>query len=86
MPPEYDTITRGVHRFKDSKIKTKYMYLLTRRGLEEKAPVTSSFLKRKIREYEEIKKQIKALSQEIERGEAKDISPEEVREVLDGIS
>jgi len=55
-----------IHRFKDSKNKTKYVYLLTPRGLEEKARVTLSFLKRKVREYEEIKRQIKELSREIE--------------------
>jgi len=45
--------------------------------------VTLSFLKRKVREYEEIKRQIKELSREIERKEGQDIfSEDEVLEVL----
>ncbi|MBW2301791.1 MAG: MarR family EPS-associated transcriptional regulator [Deltaproteobacteria bacterium] len=75
-----------VHRFKDSSKKTKYVYVLTPRGLEEKARVTLSFLKRKVREYEEIKRQIRELSVEIEGKEGEDIFSEEVLEALDGVS
>ncbi|MBW1717851.1 MAG: hypothetical protein JRJ77_18995 [Deltaproteobacteria bacterium] len=45
-----------------------------------------SFLKRKVREYEEIKRQIRELSVEIERKEGEDIFSEEVLEALDGVS
>jgi len=75
-----------IHRFKDSSKNTKYVYVLTPRGLEEKARVTLSFLRRKLREYEEIKKQIQELSQEIEAKEGPDTFSEEVLEALDGVS
>ena len=55
-----------VNRFKGSNNKLKYIYVLTPRGLEEKAQITLSFLRRKTREYEEIKRQIRQLAQEVE--------------------
>ena len=75
-----------IHRFKDSSNRTKYMYLLTPRGMEEKTRVAMNFLKSKVREYEEIKRQIKELSVEIEGKEGEGIFSEEVLEVLDGVS
>ena len=56
-----------VNRFKSAKNKMPYTYLLTLRGMEEKSKLTINFLKRKLREYEEIKKQIGELSKEIEQ-------------------
>ena len=75
-----------IHRFKDSSNRTKYMYLLTPRGMEEKTRVAMNFLKSKVREYEEIKRQIKELSVEIEGKEGEGIFSEEVQEALDGVS
>ena len=75
-----------IHRFKDSSNRIKYMYLLTPRGMEEKTRVAMNFLKSKVREYEEIKRQIKELSVEIEGKEGEGIFSEEVLEVLDGVS
>ena len=75
-----------IHRFKDSSNRTKYMYLLTPRGMEEKTRVAMNFLKSKVREYEEIKRQIKELSVEIEGKEGEGIFSEEVLEALDGVS
>ena len=74
-----------IHRFKDSSNKTKYMYLLTPRGMEEKTRVAMNFLKSKVREYEEIKRQIKELSVEIEGKEGEDIFSDEVVKALEGI-
>ena len=54
-----------IRRFRASRNKIQYFYLLTSRGLEEKARLTTSFLRRKVLEYKEIKKQIKELSQEL---------------------
>ena len=54
-----------VDRFTSSDNKAAYMYLLTRKGIEEKARVTHGFLKRKMAEFEEIRKQIEELKQEI---------------------
>ena len=75
-----------IHRFKDSSNRTKYIYLLTPRGMEEKTRVATNFLKSKVREYEEIKKVIRELSQEIEGKESKDIFSDEVVKALEGIS
>ena len=46
--------------------KMGYMYLLTPRGIEEKSRLTFSFLKRKVIEYEILKKEINALKLESE--------------------
>ena len=54
-------------RFKSAKNKIPYTYLLTSKGLEEKAKMTLSFLKKKLSEYEEIKKQIRELHYEVEK-------------------
>ena len=45
--------------------KKAYSYILTPKGLEEKARVTLSFLKHKLREYEEIQKEIARLKKEV---------------------
>jgi len=50
--------------FQKSKNKFKYVYLLTPKGVAEKASLTSRFLKRKMSEYEELKAEIDALSAE----------------------
>ena len=55
-----------VKRFKSSKDKVPYSYILTPRGIEEKARITARFLKRKLVEYEEIKRQIAVLAEEVE--------------------
>jgi EPS-associated MarR family transcriptional regulator len=52
-------------RFRSSANKTAYMYLLTPRGLEEKARVTSRFLHRKMEEFTAIKKEIAKLTIEV---------------------
>ncbi|MFC1815074.1 MarR family EPS-associated transcriptional regulator [Thermodesulfobacteriota bacterium] len=53
-----------INRFKDSKNKFQYLYILTPRGLEEKAGLTVRFLKRKVSEYNDIKRQIRDLARE----------------------
>ena len=52
------------NNFRNSKNKKGYAYLLTPRGIEEKARITVQFLKIKIAEHEELKKEIKNLRQE----------------------
>jgi EPS-associated MarR family transcriptional regulator len=54
-----------VNRFKSAKNKIPYTYMLTPSGLEEKAKLTVTFLKRKLSEYEEIKRQIRELAGEV---------------------
>jgi hypothetical protein len=41
------------------------MYLLTPRGIDEKSKITAAFLRRKIAEYEELKREIQELRQEV---------------------
>ena len=53
--------------FKNSKNKTAYLYLLTPRGLEEKARVTRRFLQIKTQEYEALRREIEQISHEAER-------------------
>ena len=52
--------------FKQNPNKMGYAYLLTPQGIEEKSRLTFSFLKRKIIEYEILKKEIIALKLESE--------------------
>ena len=44
--------------FKNNPNKSEYLYLLTPAGMEAKAKVTLRFLKRKVGEYERIRKEI----------------------------
>jgi len=53
-----------IARFRDSRNKLQYLYHLTPRGLEAKDSLTVAFLKRKVLEYNEIKRQIKELALE----------------------
>jgi EPS-associated MarR family transcriptional regulator len=53
------------NNFKNSNNKAAYFYLLTPRGLEEKARITYHFLVKKTQEYERLKEEIKALEKEI---------------------
>ncbi|MCK5509035.1 MAG: MarR family EPS-associated transcriptional regulator [Desulfobacterales bacterium] len=55
-----------ITRFRSAKNKIPYTYMVTPKGLEEKAKLTLRFLKRKLSEYEEIKKQIRELHHEFE--------------------
>jgi EPS-associated MarR family transcriptional regulator len=51
--------------FKNSNHKIAYAYVLTPKGLGEKAKITTRFLQRKLREYELLKRQIKRLRKEV---------------------
>ena len=55
-----------VDNFKRSDNKLGYAYLLTPRGLVEKAKVTKRFLARKQHEFRELERQIAELSEEVE--------------------
>ncbi len=50
--------------FKNSNNKAAYMYLLTPRGLEEKARLTVRFLAVKMREYEQLREEIEQMRRE----------------------
>ena len=51
--------------FKNSGNKKAYAYYLTPRGMEEKAQVTMRYLKRKLRERDEIREEIERLRREV---------------------
>lgn len=53
--------------FKNSRNRTAYMYLLTPRGIEEKARLTLRFLQIKVREYETLRIEIEQLQREADR-------------------
>jgi EPS-associated MarR family transcriptional regulator len=53
-----------VSRFRQTKNKFGYVYLLTPAGASEKARLTASFLQRKMQEYEAIKAEIGALTKD----------------------
>jgi EPS-associated MarR family transcriptional regulator len=50
-----------MQNFQQSKNKFGYIYVLTPRGISEKAILTNRFLKRKMKEYEAVKSEIEAL-------------------------
>lgn len=63
-------IDRGLikaNNFKNSQNKQAYMYLLTRRGITEKARVAVRFLKHKMNEYESLQREIESLKRELTR-------------------
>ena len=53
-----------MNNFRNSANKRAYLYLLTPRGIEEKATVTTRFLKRKLDEYEALKHEVEQLQRE----------------------
>jgi EPS-associated MarR family transcriptional regulator len=67
-----------VENFKNHKNKWAYAYLLTPQGLAQKSALTGSFLKLKLREYQELKAEIDALSQEVK---VEEISTNQLLEV-----
>ena len=54
-----------LENFQNSKHKFNYAYILTPRGIAEKASITGRFLKRKLQEYEALKAEIDALMSEV---------------------
>ncbi len=74
-----------INRFKVSKNKIRYFYILTPRGVEEKSRLTLSFLKRKVSEYEEIKHQIRKLALEVEENNLPDNLETETLDVMQKI-
>jgi EPS-associated MarR family transcriptional regulator len=53
-----------VNNFRNSANKRAYLYLLTPRGIEEKTVVTARFLRRKLDEYETLKREVEELQRE----------------------
>lgn len=53
-----------VNNFRGSTNKRAYLYLLTPRGIEDRATVTARFLRRKLDEYETLKRELEELQRE----------------------
>ena len=53
-----------VNNFRSSDNKLAYAYLLTPRGIDEKARITVQFLKRKMQDYERLRLEIEELQRE----------------------
>ena len=47
-----------ISNFKKNPSKANYIYILTPKGITEKSKLTINFMKRKMKEYEELKKEI----------------------------
>jgi len=48
-----------INNFKKNKNKSNYIYLLTPKGITEKTKITIRFMKEKMREYDELKNDLK---------------------------
>ena len=55
-----------INNFRNNKNKIQYSYLLTPKGMEEKAKLTKKFLQLKISEYDALADEIEVLKGEIE--------------------
>jgi EPS-associated MarR family transcriptional regulator len=63
-------VKRGLvkaNNFRNSTNKRAYLYLLTPRGIEEKARVTARFLRVKLDEYEALKQELEELQRDATR-------------------
>ena len=47
-----------IENFKKNPEKLNYIYVLTPKGITEKTKLTINFMKRKMKEYEELKKEV----------------------------
>ena len=47
-----------IENFKKNPNKTNYIYILTPKGISEKTKLTINFMKRKMKEYDELKKEL----------------------------
>jgi EPS-associated MarR family transcriptional regulator len=70
------------NNFRNSSNKKGYAYLLTPKGIEEKALITVQFLKIKVAEHEALKKEIKDLREEAGRVAALQYDAAPTRKVL----
>jgi len=68
-------LTKGwikVSNFKNSQNKAAYLYLLTPRGLEQKANLAMHFLQVKMREYEKLRVEIEQIRRDTQANTDKD--------------
>lgn len=50
-----------ISNFKKNQNKIRYIYILTPKGISHKTKLTVSFMRRKYKEYEELKKELKKI-------------------------
>ena len=48
-----------IQNFKNNKRKLNYLYILTPKGIAEKTKITLRFMEQKMKEYDELKKELK---------------------------
>ena len=60
-----------VDNFRNSNNKIQYSYLLTPKGIEEKAKLTLDFIRIKTQEYDTLKQEVESLKQEVKSIEEK---------------
>ena len=48
-----------INNFRKNPNKSNYLYILTPKGMSEKTKLTFNFMKRKLNEYDELKKELK---------------------------
>ena len=53
-----------ISNFKKNQNKSRYLYLLTPKGIAEKTQITLNFMKRKLQEYDELKTELGNLDSE----------------------
>ena len=56
-----------IDNFKNGKNKSQYSYLLTPKGIEEKAKLTMEFIRIKTQEYEQLKDEIESLKIDVKK-------------------
>lgn len=61
--------------FSAARDKRRYAYILTPKGIAEKAAITKRFLERKVQEYDALKAEIEALKDELGDDVVQDILP-----------
>ena len=52
-----------IKNFKNNKNKINYIYILTPKGITKKSLLTVNFMKRKMKEYEELKKELESTNE-----------------------
>ena len=71
-----------VNNFRSNANKRVYLYLLTPRGIEDRARVTARFLRRKLDEYETLKRELQELQSEAAKLNSKTGQSESSRQAV----
>ena len=66
MKKLFDKGLLKLSNFRSNSNKSRYIYLLTSKGIEQKTKLTISFIERKLKEYDELKAEIQSLQEDVE--------------------